>query len=254
MFQKQYKLYIWGEKNMVYQINYENIEIEYTLHRKKVKYINLRINKKGEITVSAPYAVALASIHDFVKQKAPWIILHLAKIEKVRQHMPWNDFHDGKTLYFLGRPYRLIISIAPKNYVFPDDFGNITIYSTASQDQEAIYKAYLHWLRQKAIITFAELMEQVYPLVAPLSIAKPIIQIRNMKTLWGSCTSTGNSIRLNLQLMKAPESCIKQVILHELLHFRFPHHNQEFYAELERLMPEYKTLQKELDQKYKDGV
>lgn len=235
---------------MTYQITYEGIEIEYLLCRKKVKYINLRINKKGDIHVSAPHAVPLQTIHDFVKEKASWIILHLAKMEKMRQSVPWEDFKDGKLLYLLGNPYRLIISNARKNYVLPDDCGNITIFSTASQDCKAIYNIYNHWLKQFAILKFAELMDEVFPMVMHLNIVRPTIQIRNMKTLWGSCTCTGNTIRLNLQLMKAPENCIKQVILHELLHFRYPKHNQEFYGALEELLPNYKALKSELDSKY----
>lgn len=239
---------------MTYQVSYEGIEIEYTLHRKNVKYINLRINKKGEIIVSAPHAVPLQTIHDFVTQKASWIILHIAQLEKIQKSAPWESFRDGKTLYVLGQPYRLIIANGRKNYVLPGENGVITIFSTPAQDRAAIYKTYMHWLRQTAIVKFADIMDAVHPIVAPLEIKRPVIQIRNMRTLWGSCTTTGNSIRLNLQLIKAPERCIEQVILHELLHFRYPKHNKEFYEKMLALMPDYQSRKQELDTQYKDGV
>ena len=75
-----------------------------------------------------------------------------------------------------------------------------------------------------------------------------------MRSIWGSCTAAGNSIRLNLQLMKADESCIEQVLLHELLHFVHPNHSPAFYELLTRLMPDWKERKHRLETKYKDGI
>lgn len=80
-------------------------------------------------------------------------------------------------------------------------------------------------------------MDRIYPLVKEYHIARPEIKIRNMKSIWGSCTTTGSTIRLNLQLLKADEACIEQVVLHELLHFRYPNHGKSFYDLLGQLMP-----------------
>ena len=83
---------------------------------------------------------------------------------------------------------------------------------------------------------------------------EPQIKVRNMKSIWGSCTTTGSAIRLNLQLMKADEACIEQVILHELLHFRYPNHGKSFYDLLEQLMPDWKERKERLEKNFKDGV
>lgn len=236
-----------------YHFNYERVEIEYTLTRKNVKYINLRVNKKGEVVVSAGKNVPFDVIDEFVRSKADWIILHLAEIEKLRQLLPENELFDEKTVYYLGKPFRLSIQHAEKNELLLQG-ETITLFTTSPQDQEALRKQYLLWLKQNAEITFEKIMDRVHPLVADYGVLRPTIRIRNMKSRWGSCSPTKGTIRLNLQLMKTPESCIEEVILHELIHFQHPNHSQDFYALLRSLMPDYKERKKEMETNYKDGI
>lgn len=47
--------------------------ITYSLEKKRVKNINLRVNPNGEIRVSAPYRVSAAEVDRFVLSKADWI-------------------------------------------------------------------------------------------------------------------------------------------------------------------------------------
>ncbi len=67
-------------------ISYQGIEIEYFLTRKDVKYVNLRVNKHGIVTVSAPPNVPFDDIEDFVRSKADWIITHMAQLEQIKSH------------------------------------------------------------------------------------------------------------------------------------------------------------------------
>ena len=59
--------------------------------------------------------------------------------------------------------------------------------------------------------------------------------IRNQKTRWGSCSSK-NNISLNMKISRLPEELMDYVILHELAHTRFKNHNNNFWAELNRLV------------------
>lgn len=235
----------------IHTIQYEGIELEFELIRKDVKYINLRVNKHGKVVVSASKKVPLSVIQEFVESKTLWIITHLAEIEKIRQNLPPTGFYDGKTLYYLGKPYRLVLSKGPRHIEILGDKIHLT---TTSTTENALCDEYLLWLKQQAYLKFEEIMDHIYPLVAPYGIKRPTIQVRNMKTLWGSCTTEGNAIRLNLQLMKSSEDCIEQVVLHELAHFLYKNHGQEFYAFLSGLMPDWKERKSKLESKFKDGV
>jgi predicted metal-dependent hydrolase len=73
--------------------------------------------------------------------------------------------------------------------------------------------------------------------------------IRNQKTRWGSC-STKDNISLNMKLVRLPDEMIDYVLLHELVHTRVKNHTNEFWAELNRLVGDAKSKDKELN-KYK---
>ncbi len=69
------------------------------------------------------------------------------------------------------------------------------------------------------------------------------ITIRCQRTRWGSCSSKGN-LNFNCLLMLMPDEVIDSVVVHELCHRKQMNHSKAFYAEVERVFPEYKRWNK----------
>lgn len=69
------------------------------------------------------------------------------------------------------------------------------------------------------------------------------ITIRNQQTRWGSCSSKGN-LNFNCLLMLAPPAVRDYVVVHELCHRKEMNHSTKFWAEVERVLPDYKTSKK----------
>ena len=69
--------------------------------------------------------------------------------------------------------------------------------------------------------------------------------IRNQKTRWGSCSSKDN-ISLNMKLLHLPENLIDYILLHELVHTRVKNHSKDFWNELETVVPNARTIDKQL--------
>lgn len=73
------------------------------------------------------------------------------------------------------------------------------------------------------------------------------ITIRNQKTRWGSCSSQGN-LNFNCLLMLFPDEVIDSVVVHELCHRKHMNHSARFYAEVERVFPEYRKWDRWLNE------
>lgn len=69
------------------------------------------------------------------------------------------------------------------------------------------------------------------------------ITIRNQKTRWGSCSGKGN-LNFNCLLMLTPEDVQDYVVIHELCHRKEMNHSPKFWAEVAKIMPDYKRKRK----------
>ena len=69
------------------------------------------------------------------------------------------------------------------------------------------------------------------------------ITVRNQRTRWGSCSSKGN-LNFNCLLMLAPPGILDYVVVHELCHRKEMNHSPKFWAEVAKVMPDYKERQK----------
>ena len=69
------------------------------------------------------------------------------------------------------------------------------------------------------------------------------ITIRCQRTRWGSCSSKGN-LNFNCLLSLFPLEVIDSVVFHELCHRKHMSHSPQFYAEIEKVFPEYKKWHK----------
>ncbi|MDD5582690.1 MAG: M48 family metallopeptidase [Candidatus Marinimicrobia bacterium] len=86
--------------------------------------------------------------------------------------------------------------------------------------------------------THEEFKNEVLTLAEEVGVTPKAIHIRAMKTKWASCSSKGR-LTFDEILLEKPEKIRYKVILHELLHLKYPNHGKMFKLLLNTYLRKY---------------
>lgn len=110
---------------------------------------------------------------------------------------------------------------------------------TAQPAQPHLTNEELHALADQAL---KDIPARVARFAPQVGVCYGRITIRNQRSRWGSCSSQGN-LNFNCLLMLCPPEVIDYVVVHELCHRKEMNHSPRFWAEVERVLPDYKQRQ-----------
>jgi hypothetical protein len=186
--------------------------------KKNVRAMRLRVGKDAKITLSMPFYSTQKMALAFLESHKIWLE---NSYKKALLNLPKED-----EIRFLGEIYKIKFDESVKEPFFEDEFiitPNL--------------KALERFIKTRAKELFLELVSHFEHFID-----RPIsrIVIRNSKTRWGSCNYKKGYINLSLKLTQKPLSAVRYVVLHELTHLLYPHHQSSFYKFIEAIMPDYK--------------
>lgn len=229
-------------------VDCENGKIFYSLTRKSVKNVNLRVKSDGRVLVSANNSVQTEFIDAFIKQKQKYIISALTKFEEKRRLMKEisKRYVSGENYTLLGKNLRLKVEEAKEETVYTD---GIYIFLRVKDKNNFRHKEIMmdRWLKEYQMMIFKELVDEKYALFQKYNVPYPELRVRYMTSRWGSCQPKRGIITLNSQLIKAPRNCIEYVVLHEFAHYIHPNHSRQFWDFVTMMMPDWKERKKELE-------
>lgn len=87
-----------------------------------------------------------------------------------------------------------------------------------------------------------ELRRRVLAWALKLKVNPRVVRVQEMRRKWGSCSSVG-TVTLATDLLDQDESFQDYVIVHELLHLRYPGHGRIFKALMSIHVPNWRTLE-----------
>ena len=88
-----------------------------------------------------------------------------------------------------------------------------------------------------------DISERVARFAPQVGVSYGRITIRSQRTRWGSCSAKGN-LNFNCLLMLCPEEVRDYVVVHELCHRIEMNHSPKFWAQVERVCPDYRVHRK----------
>lgn len=85
----------------------------------------------------------------------------------------------------------------------------------------------------------AKIAERAAYFAKKMGVTYQRISIRAAKTRWGSCSGRGN-LNFHWKLILMPPRILDYVVVHELAHRKEMNHSPAFWAEVERVLPDYR--------------
>jgi predicted metal-dependent hydrolase len=150
----------------------------------------------------------------------------------------------GEEIFVWGRKLTLIVNeVSVCNSIQIDSdklILSIKKGSTIEQRQKFLSEWYRKALQQEIPDLIAK-WEQI------IEVKSSGFTIRDMKTRWGTCNIRSKNICLNLQLAKKPPKCLEYVIVHELVHLLEKSHNSIFKGYMDKYLPQWRAIKKELN-------
>jgi len=223
------------------KLRYGDVLIPYTIiqtRRKKTLQIFI---EKDSVEVRAPQSKTISEIRQLLKNRTSWIFNSQLKLKERK-----TDIVSSKgSLLYLGRNIPFTVNTLQKDekLILKNKIFYIFIKSKSITEKK-IKKMYLDWLLTKHT-SYVEKKINHYSKI--LNVKPKGFQIKDLKSKWGSATVSGH-IHLNLHLLKTPRKMIDYVILHELAHLKIKGHRHEFWAYLEKFMPDYEIRKRWLDE------
>lgn len=208
--------------------NLYGIEAEIT--KKRVKNVSIRVNETGDVFLTVPYGISEEKAYEFFKSKIEWIKRAVEKTENYRK----TDFSDGGELFVFGQKRRLEVVKGSREQVICGDDIMTVVVKNEERTKAATIK-YLEKSLEEVLVGYFKKWEEI------TGLKSSEVKIRKMKSLWGSCTPKTKAIRISFYLVSMPARCIEYVVLHELIHIRYPNHQQGFKGMLSKYMPDWKT-------------
>ena len=224
---------------MIKTISINGKEFHCELKRQCRRSITARIRRDGVVEVKAPLLYRESDMLAFLNQHRRWIFNHLDKLQNADNQQ--KKYVSGEIHHYLGEKYTLQVVESNTNSVKIEDNSLIV----NSKSPEIVEKLLNNWYKNQAKTVFSELLPPIIGKFRKYNVAPTKIGIRDMRSRWGSCSRKGH-ISLNLQLIKLPENCIRQVMIHEMCHLVYFNHQAGFYALMTEMMPDWKYWKKQL--------
>ncbi len=230
--------------------------VEYSARR---RHLAVDVAEDGAMTVYAPAGMGRDEIDGILLRDRAWV----ENLRRRRMTVPDPTAEQGSpdlpwkyTVQRSDRRSRLALEMTPDgemvvhapSHMTRDEIAEVLKRDSAWVERvrakhmavparPRMSREELETLKQQAHACLPALVTSLAPVVG-VSVSR--VTIRAQKTRWGSCTREGH-ISLNALLMLAPPEVRVYVVVHELCHLLVMNHSPAFWAEVARVLPDWRA-------------
>lgn len=188
--------------------------IQYTLKiSTRAKVLRLMVSLDGEVSVTVPEGLwgrlGEAFVAQMLQSRVGWILTKIEHFRALREKV-----RRGEAV--VGKPQKKL----------------------SKKEERARYLAHKESAR-KLVEERVRHFNQFYK----FNIGR--ISIKNTKTRWGSCSRKGN-LNFNYKIALLPAKHADYIVVHELCHLGELNHSKKFWTLVEKTVPDYAIIHREL--------
>lgn len=200
-----------------------------TINRKYIKKVYFRY-RDGSFIINIPFRMKITELAHMIETNQIVLSRMLARNKKMRS----LNLNLGAKIILLDKEYTIIYGDKP----YIDDINICLRENALTKDIALIAKNALIKIIPQKIAYYYDIMysDSKYPSIV----------YRNVKSYFGQYNARKHQISFNIGLAFNRIDLIDYVIVHELAHIRYLNHKPEFYKLITNVIPNAKTLQKEL--------
>jgi predicted metal-dependent hydrolase len=204
------------------------LPFDYTVRRSdRARRVRVRVDPRdGAVEVVLPRRAAAREAAGAVRELRGWIARRRAEVARAQAHVASRA---PGTVPYLGAT----LTLAPQaGRTRVTRLGHVLLVPA---EEVAARGALERWYRRQARIEIGPRLDAA---AAAVGRSYTTLTIRDQRTRWGSCSSTG-AMSFNWRLLLAPEAVLEYVVRHEAAHLAVMDHSPRFWAVMGRLMPGY---------------
>jgi len=222
-------------------------DIEYELlPGSQRKTTDIVIERNGVVTVRPPADYTPEQVDAVVESKRMWIYRNLAEWKDLNASVVVREWVNGETFLYLGRSYRLsLVSNQEQKLLLKDGRFCLDRRIVEQGGAQSARQAFEAYFADKGLQRFTDRVAYFSPKVGA---GVSEINLKDMGYRWASCSQNG-TLNFHWKCMMAPPKIIDYIVVHELCHLRYRNHNDAFWNEVDKVMPDYRE-RKEWLRKY----
>jgi len=201
------------------------------------KTTDIVIERDGKVSVRPPIDYTPEQVDAVVESKRMWIYRSLAEWRDMNASSVVREWVSGEAFLYLGRAYRLaLVSDDGPNLQLKDGRFRLQRSVIDNSGIPAAREVFEQHFTVKGKQRFAERINHFAPKVG---VNVTSLKVKDMGYRWASCGKTG-VLNFHWKCMMAPPKIIDYIVVHELCHLHHRNHNEAYWNEVDKVMPDYR--------------